>query len=323
MDTTIGTGQQKVFFIELRFSGKNVPKKLSYIREIIMKNIYKTTKSQLISLWVFGGIGFLTALEQAEYSGVASFFAVLIPAFLVFYTIGWRSYNKSHAIEQGEEMWQQIFVHKKILKRTIIIVIAVITVGNGVSYVYNQYSKSLRVQEEKEEYLSSYNRYDNYLDNAKKCIQKNVEQLKDVRIISCKEEYDQAHANYIDCKRDMYWLSHNQCINWPNSNYEEVDCSEDTITKKIEQQYSTECYADVAREYEKITDYEKGTVEEYLRIHMGTKSLVGDAEMREILNLFPPEVLSNKTKERIQKIIKENGYQSVNPFDDFVPKNNI
>jgi len=36
---------------------------------------------------------------------------------------------------------------------------------------------------------------------------------------------------------------------------------------------------------------------------------------------LPSEVLNDKTRERIQKIIEENGYETYNPFDDIIPKN--
>ena len=59
--------------------------------------IYKITKGQLISIWVFGVIAFFVAAVEADSydsSGWAAVFLVLIPAFLVFYTIGWKSHKK-------------------------------------------------------------------------------------------------------------------------------------------------------------------------------------------------------------------------------------
>ena len=59
-----------------------------------MKNIYKITKGQLITIWIFGVIGFLVSVDQADYSSFATFLSILIPALLIFYTIGWRAFNK-------------------------------------------------------------------------------------------------------------------------------------------------------------------------------------------------------------------------------------
>lgn len=61
-----------------------------------MKNIYKVTNGQLIVIWVFGIIGFLISIDQLDYSGFATFLVVLIPALLLFYTIGWRHFNKKN-----------------------------------------------------------------------------------------------------------------------------------------------------------------------------------------------------------------------------------
>lgn len=62
-----------------------------------MKNFYKITKGQLITLWIFGTIfifgDLVYVLDQYSPSGFSIFLLLLIPAMLIFYTIGWKSHN--------------------------------------------------------------------------------------------------------------------------------------------------------------------------------------------------------------------------------------
>jgi hypothetical protein len=62
-----------------------------------MKNLYNITKGQLITIWVFGVLGTLYAIEAASYSqsDFAEFSVLLIPFILIFYTIGWRNNRKN------------------------------------------------------------------------------------------------------------------------------------------------------------------------------------------------------------------------------------
>jgi len=66
--------------------------------------VYNVTKGQLITIWVFGLIATFVALVELDSynpSGWATVFLILIPATLVFYTIGWRVYEKNITIEVG------------------------------------------------------------------------------------------------------------------------------------------------------------------------------------------------------------------------------
>jgi len=62
-----------------------------------MKNIYNTSKGQLIAMWIFGIIGWLLYLAagQDDGSGFMLFLFIFIPFALVFYTIGWKNNKKS------------------------------------------------------------------------------------------------------------------------------------------------------------------------------------------------------------------------------------
>ena len=61
-------------------------------------NLYKITRGQLITLWVFGLIlelfCWVSAIDYYDSSKFAGFCAILIPATLIFYTLGWRKHNK-------------------------------------------------------------------------------------------------------------------------------------------------------------------------------------------------------------------------------------
>lgn len=65
-----------------------------------MRSIYNITKGQLITLWVFGIIGWIWALlEKSNYyyndPGYLGFLLWFIPLVLVFYTIGWKNHRKN------------------------------------------------------------------------------------------------------------------------------------------------------------------------------------------------------------------------------------
>lgn len=61
-----------------------------------MKTIYKITKGQIITMWVFGFIFVVMAADS--YSGGDDMFAFFISFLIIFYTIGWRNYRKDNKI---------------------------------------------------------------------------------------------------------------------------------------------------------------------------------------------------------------------------------
>jgi hypothetical protein len=66
-----------------------------------MKRIYDISKGQIITVWLFGIIAWLWALDDAsswDSSGLGSFLSILIPFLLIFYTIGWRKEKKSDSL---------------------------------------------------------------------------------------------------------------------------------------------------------------------------------------------------------------------------------
>lgn len=64
--------------------------------------MYKITRGQLITLWIFGILGWVLVLGASLESYTNGYFLgilfILIPFFLIFYTLGWK--NKHKEIKQ-------------------------------------------------------------------------------------------------------------------------------------------------------------------------------------------------------------------------------
>jgi hypothetical protein len=65
-----------------------------------MKHLYNISRTQLITLWVFGAIATFWSLEKASYEHYTVNYTLpelmswFIPLALFFYTIGWRDRQK-------------------------------------------------------------------------------------------------------------------------------------------------------------------------------------------------------------------------------------
>ena len=65
-----------------------------------MKHLYSITKPQLITLWVFGGVATLWAIDKATYLPYSSSFTFtefvgwFTPLILFLYTFGWWEKQK-------------------------------------------------------------------------------------------------------------------------------------------------------------------------------------------------------------------------------------
>jgi len=67
-----------------------------------MNKIYNITRGQLITVWIFGAIGWIYYATNGfdSYYRSPSFVPILIwivPFILVFYTIGWKNYRKNES----------------------------------------------------------------------------------------------------------------------------------------------------------------------------------------------------------------------------------
>ncbi|HUD04214.1 MAG TPA: hypothetical protein VMR73_01845 [Candidatus Paceibacterota bacterium] len=63
-----------------------------------MKNIYKISTGQFVTVWIFGVFAWLWASNDSvswNPTPFSGFLFWLIPFVLIFYTIGWRNYRKS------------------------------------------------------------------------------------------------------------------------------------------------------------------------------------------------------------------------------------
>ncbi|MDQ1299827.1 MAG: hypothetical protein QG636_495 [Patescibacteria group bacterium] len=66
-----------------------------------MKRFYSISKPQLLTLWAFGGIATLWAIDKASYLPFSSSFTFtefvgwFVPLALFLYTFGWRDHHKN------------------------------------------------------------------------------------------------------------------------------------------------------------------------------------------------------------------------------------
>jgi hypothetical protein len=63
--------------------------------------MYRITKSQIVTLWVFFySIAMIMFFDMAKHGGAANLFLELLCVsmlfFLIFYTIGWRNHRKKN-----------------------------------------------------------------------------------------------------------------------------------------------------------------------------------------------------------------------------------
>src|SRR3989344_9160191 len=79
-----------------------------------MKNLYNITKGQVITLWIFGVIWLVWAMNQSCYFygscsrgyrvWLADYVLFILPFALIFYTIGWRNSRKNQITGHAKEL---------------------------------------------------------------------------------------------------------------------------------------------------------------------------------------------------------------------------
>lgn len=267
-----------------------------------MKNIYKITKGQLISLWIFGSISWFYFLDS--YSDFSGFLSIFIPAVLVFYTMGWRSERnfKEPIINIDPNKMKGNL--KKLLK---FLFPAVVVIGIIIFIVIRLYDAK-EARGAKENYIGIFNRYDKNLENAKFCLEQKNPPLIERYTNECKARYDQAYSSYKDCKKDMPWQSHNQCLNWFGSNYEAIDCSKETMFNRANSINEISCYSVLQEDMLQITFFEQNIASEFLDSYPKTKATFSQIEIQKLYDLFPQEVFNEKTKNRLNEFIESKGY---------------
>jgi hypothetical protein len=276
--------------------------------------MYNITKGQLITAMVGSAILWIVCLINADSYPPAwwgQIGSVLIPFASIFYFIGWRKKNHSGG-EKSTEKFIDLGVSSlktvsDVFKKHYLKILAIFLIIAAINLV-NDYQRVASYQKEKQdEYVGSRMRGAKIYENAQSCSAKRVEAQLPELVKKCKAEYADAFANYQDCKRNMSWMSHHECITWPGANYEKIDCSEATLTKQIKDTDFV-CFTQVKTELENISFYEQMLVQDYLNsLPKSTHSLTSE-QLEEIYSQIPSEVLDEKTKTRINTIIQEKGY---------------
>ncbi len=72
---------------------------------LTMKNIYNISKAQFITLWIFGILFFIYAVNLAEYGeAIGGLFVILIPFLLIFYSLGRKNHLKKKAESESKKI---------------------------------------------------------------------------------------------------------------------------------------------------------------------------------------------------------------------------
>lgn len=280
-----------------------------------MKSIYNISKGQLVTVWIFAVIGWITALSKNDYgSEFAGVLLWVIPFVVIFYSIGWKNYRKLEVNKNSNDILspKTTSILSKINKsnlKQLIKLIGVISLLLGViSVIFVNFTEKNQNKKAIEEYVGRYERYSTHLDNAKQCQTDLVNDQKASRLASCQAEYNDKYAAYKKCRKDLYWEDHYYCVNSFGANYEELDCSEENIEKQIiSEDYF--CYIEVKSEYDYLVNFEKSLVDRFINKLPSDQAVLNADELNSLYVQFPGEVFNDKTKERINTYIKSKGYK--------------
>ena len=197
-----------------------------------MKNIYKITKAQLVSIWIFGVIGFFLAVDQANYSGFATFLTVLIPALLVFYTIGWNSFNKREIVNNKPKINMSKFLpSKKKLVYSIVIIILIISIICGISYLVKIKKNKIQKEQSKQEYEKAITKIDGLKERLTTCTKPIIEKKYEIELRDCNLLKNKIKHDYTFCVSLSPVTSPASCLY--ENDYEKIDCSRETLINKV------------------------------------------------------------------------------------------
>ncbi len=277
-----------------------------------MKNFYNITKSQLIVLWFFGLVGWFFSMAESSYSDLASALIVIIPAFIIFYTLGWRNYNLKNKKESN--ISEDKIINKTNFKKIFKIISIALLILSAIGVAINFILLDLEKKRIREEYIGNFNRLKNEVDRANVCLDFAVEKGLSREKAECESTYNEAYNTYQECKDVFGSISYKECSGWSgrNSNYEEISCSEEKISLDIRNNFLVTCSSGLSQKFESVFRYERDIVSNFLRSQPLSKSSFSISEMQNLYALFPQEVLNEKTKERIDKEIKSRGYSIEN-----------
>jgi len=197
-----------------------------------MKNIYKITKGQLISIWIFGLIGWIYAIDS--YSDFSSFLSVFIPAVIVFYTIGWKNFNKKEITENPESSFKikdiRLLLKKLIKPLFVILLIA------GVVFGFNRFSEikkdKIRIEKLTQDYNQAIKKVGSLQEQVRSCYEPARERKYQEELRSCNLLKNKVKADYDFCFTYTSVSPRASCLY--DYDYEKIDCSEETVRNKSE-----------------------------------------------------------------------------------------
>lgn len=195
-----------------------------------MKNIYKITKGQLISLWVFGVIAWIYEIDS--YSDISKFLTISIPAILVFYTLGWKSFNKKEKIGESKEDFKiknLIPIFKKTIKPLITVLFVV-----GLIFSVSKLSEARKEKVRQEQLTQDYNqvilKIDLLREQVATCIKPAYERIYKEEERDCNLLRNKVKADYDMCLTYTSVSPRASCLY--DYDYEKIDCSKESILKK-------------------------------------------------------------------------------------------
>jgi len=253
---------------------------------------------------------FFFLVEASDYSpewwgGIGS---ILVPVVTVFYIVGWKGSRAKQELESS-------LFNKKVGKILIWIVVAAIVVPaliGGGNYLLQEAGSDSFVssyeQEKLEDYIGTIARLPKHAENARTCVEDKISANKETSVNSCQEKYDARYAAYLDCKEDMPWSSHYDCVTWPGANYEQVDCSEETIIAELEEEARNICFTTVLTEFMSAKRYEEGIVDEYIEKLPPEKSRLSQEDLNQLYSRIPDTTLNDDIRKRMNDMVEEKGY---------------
>ncbi len=227
-----------------------------------MKNIYKITKAQLISLWVFGVIGWFYFSDS--YSDFSDFFMIFIPAILVFYTIGWHAQNKTQVDGLNKDSFKilSFLPNKKIIFISFISIVLILIVVSIVLYLINAKEERLRKEQLTQDYNQAILRLDPLKEELSSCLKPIYEKTYQEELRSCNLLLNKTKSDYRSC---LGYSDRDWCLY--NYDYEAIDCSEKTIRSKGNLRNSVlASYGACSSLTNELLNVNK-TIEEYKRIY--------------------------------------------------------
>lgn len=195
-----------------------------------MKNLYKITKGQLISLWFFGIIGWFYTVDS--YSDFSGFLSIFIPAILVFYTIGWRNFNKTEKLDSFKKNFNFKNLtpyFKKSIKPLLSIFLIV-----GILFVVNFFSEitkeKMRIQKLTQDYNQVVSKVESLKSEYTTCLQPTFEKKYKTEERDCNLYRNKVKHDYDFCVSIVSINSPASCLY--ENDYEKIDCSEESLKKK-------------------------------------------------------------------------------------------